>query len=61
MKNKVNNFVARYGNKYNNYAEIDLKSYKGYVKFISPDIDSSIDNIYINKIISILERGVFIE
>ena len=61
MKNKVNNFVARYGNKYNNYAEIDLKNYKGYVKFISPDIDSSIDNIYINKIISILERGVFIE
>ena len=61
VKNKVNNFVARYGNKYNNYAEIDLKSYKGYVKFISPDIDSSIDNIYINKIISILERGVFIE
>ncbi|MBP3928802.1 MAG: hypothetical protein J6D47_04425 [Peptostreptococcaceae bacterium] len=61
VKNKVNNFVARYGNKYNNYAEIDLKKYKGYVKFISPDIDSSIDNIYINKIISILERGVFIE
>ena len=61
VKNKVNNFVARYGNKYNNYAEIDLKSYKGYVKFISPDIDSNIDNIYINKIISILERGVFIE
>ena len=61
VKNKVNNFVARYGNKYNNYAEIDLKNYKGYVKFISPDIDSSIDNIYINKIISILERGVFIE
>ena len=61
VKNKVNNFVARYGNKYNNYAEIDLKNYKGYVKFISPDVDSSIDNIYINKIISILERGVFIE
>lgn len=61
VKNKVNNFVARYGNKYNNYAEINLKSYKGYIKFISPDIDSSIDNIYLNKIISILERGVFIE
>ena len=61
VKNKVNNFIARYGNKYNNYAEIDLKNYKGYVKFISPDIDTSIDNIYINKIISILERGVFIE
>ena len=61
VKNKINNFVARYGNKYNNYAEIDLKSYKGYIKYISPDIDSGIDNIYINKIISILERGVFIE
>ena len=61
VKNKINNFVARYANKFNNYAEIDLKSYKGYIKFISPDIDSSIDNIYINKIISILERGVFIE
>ena len=34
VKNKVNNFVARYGNKYNNYAEIDLKSYKGYIKYI---------------------------
>ena len=61
VKNKINNFIARYGNKYNNYAEIDLKNYKGYVKFISPDVDSSIDNIYINKIISILERGVYIE
>ena len=61
VKDKINNFVARYGNKFNNYAEIDLKSYKGYIKFISPDIDTSIDNIYINKIISILERGVFIE
>ena len=61
VKNKVNNFVARYGNKYNNYAEIDLKSYKGYIKFIAPDVDSGIDNIYINKIISILERGVYIE
>ena len=61
VKNKINNFVARYGNKYNNYGEIDLKNYKGYIKYISPDIDSGIDNIYINKIISILERGVYIE
>ena len=61
VKNKINNFIARYGNKYNNYAEIDLKTYKGYIKFISPDIGTCIDNIYINKIISILERGVFIE
>ena len=61
IKNKVENFCLRYGNKYNNYATINLKTYKGYIKFISPNIDSSIDNIYINKIRSILERGVYIE
>jgi len=61
VKNKIRNFVARFGNKYNNYATIDLKSYKGYIKFISPDIDSSIDFLYINKIREILERGVYIE
>lgn len=61
VKNKVKNFVKRYGNKYNNYATIDLKNYKGYIKFINPDIDSSIDNMYISKIREILERGIFIE
>ena len=61
VKAKINAYCERYGNKYNNYATIDIKSYKGYVKFISPYIDSKIDNIHINKIISILERGVFIE
>lgn len=61
VKQKINNFISRYGNKYNNYATINLNTYKGYVKFISPDIDSKIDNIYINKIKEILERGVFIE
>lgn len=61
IKSKVRNFCNRYGNKYNNYATINLKTYKGYIKFIAPNIDSSIDNIYINKIRSILERGVFIE
>lgn len=61
VKNKINNFVSRYGNKYNNYATIDLKTYKGYIKYISPNIDSKIDNVYINKIKEILERGVFIE
>lgn len=61
IKNKVENFCLRYGNKYNNYAIIDLKSYKGYIKYISPNIDSKIDNIYINKIKEILERGVYIE
>lgn len=61
VKQKVNNFINRYGNKYNNYATIDLKSYKGYIKFISPDIDSKIDNVYINKLKGIFERGVYIE
>lgn len=61
VKEKINNFVNRYGNKYNNYATINLKTYKGYIKFISPDIDSQIDNVYINKIKEILERGVYIE
>lgn len=60
-KNKIRNFISRYGNKYNNYATIDLKTYKGYIKFISPDIDSTIDNIYISKINEILERGIYIE
>lgn len=61
IKNKINNYCNRYGNKYNNYAKIDLTTYKGYIKFISPDIDGRIDNLYINKIIDIFERGVYIE
>ena len=61
IKNKINNFCDRYGNKYNNYGSVDLKSYKGYVKFISPNLDSKIDNIHLNKIIQILERGVYCE
>ena len=61
VKQKINNFIKRYGNKYNNYANIDLKTYKGYIKFISPDIDSKIDNVYINKLQQILERGIYIE
>lgn len=61
VKAKINSYCERYGNKYNNYATIDLKNYKGYVKMISPDIDSKIDNQYIQKLISILERGVYIE
>ena len=61
VKQKINNFVARYGNKYNNYATINLRSYKGYIKFISPNLDSKIDNIYLNKIQEIFERGVYIE
>lgn len=61
VKHKVNNFAARYGNKYNNYANIDLKTYKGYIKMIDPDLDSRIDNNHLKKIIAILERGVYIE
>lgn len=61
VKNKIINFTERYGNKFNNYATIDLKSYKGYLKMISPDLDTKIDNIHVQKIISILERGVYIE
>ncbi|MGL5752527.1 MAG: hypothetical protein ACRCXT_18470 [Paraclostridium sp.] len=61
VKNKINNFTERYGNKFNNYATIDLKNYKGYLKMISPDLDTKIDNMYVQKIISILERGVYIE
>ena len=61
VKNKVNSFIERYGNKFNNYDTIDIKSYKGYIKFIQPNIDSKIDNMHINKIIEILERGVYIE
>ena len=38
----------------------DLRSYKGYIKFISPNLNSKIDNVYLNKIQEIFERGVFI-
>lgn len=61
VKNKVENFVKRYGNKYNNYDTIDIKQYKGYIKFVDVKINSKIDNIHLNKIIEILERGVYIE
>lgn len=61
IKSKVLNFTKRYGNKYNNFSTIDLKSYKGYIKIIEPNIDSKIDNIHINKIREILERGVYCE
>ena len=61
VKSKVNNFVARYGNKFNNYAVQDIKGYKGYIKYIAPKIESNIDNMYLQEIISILERGVYCE
>lgn len=61
VKTKIRNYIARFGNKYNNYATIDIKTYKGYVKFISPNIDSKIDSVHLDKIINILERGVYFE
>lgn len=61
VKAKINSFRDRYGSKFNNYATIDLKSYKGYIKFIAPDLDGKIDNTHLNKIINILERGVYVE
>lgn len=60
-KNRIQNFIDRYGNKFNGYATIDIKNYKGFIKYNSPNLDTSIDNIYTNKIIQILERGVYIE
>lgn len=61
VKSKIENFVNRYGNKFNSYDSINLTNYKGYIKFIAPNIDGKIDNIYMSKIISILERGIYIE
>ena len=61
IKAKAISFAARYGNKFNNYATINIRNYKGYIKYINPDIDTNIDNYYLNKIINILERGVFCE
>lgn len=61
VKEKIRNFVERYGNKYNNFATIDIKTYKGYIKFSEVDIDTSIDNVFANQIAQILERGTYIE
>ena len=61
QKQKINNFISRYGNKFNNYAVINHKEYKGYLKMISPKISSKLDTTIVEKITSILERGVYIE
>ena len=61
IKNKINNFISRYGNKYNNYATINLKTYKGYIKMVSPKLEGDIDNKHLSKIREILERGVYCE
>jgi hypothetical protein len=60
-KARLLNYIDRYGNKFNNYDTIDIRTYKGYLKCTAPDIDSSIDNLYIGKIKEVLERGVYIE
>lgn len=60
-KTRVRNYIERYGNKFNNFDTIDIKNYKGFIKYSSPNITSKIDNYYLNKIIEILERGVFVE
>lgn len=61
IKNKALSFAERYGSKFNNYATINIRNYKGYIKYINPNVDSNIDNYYLNKIINILERGVYCE
>lgn len=61
VKNKIIAFNERYGNKYNNFATINIRNYKGYIKYIAPKITSNIDNIFTDKIREILERGVFVE
>lgn len=60
-KDRLKNYTERYGNKYNDYAIIDHKSYKGYVKINGVNIDSGIDNMFLSQIIQIYEGGVFIE
>ena len=61
VKNKINGFCNRYGNKYNGYGSIDIKTYKGFIKMVDVHILSAIDNIHLAKIKEILERGVYIE
>ena len=61
IKSKINNFIQRYGNKYNNYANINLKTYKGYIKMVAPKLEGDIDNNHLSKIREILERGVYCE
>lgn len=60
-KIKIKNFVKRFGYKYNSYDTVDIKNYKGYIKFNMPNVDGKIDNMYLDKIIEILERGVYID
>ena len=61
VKNKINGYCSRYGNKFNGYGSIDIKTYKGFIKMVDVHILSTIDNIHLSKIKEILERGVYIE
>lgn len=61
VKTKIRNFVERFGNKFNNYDTINHRTYKGYIKMISPNIDTTIDHEAVLKIIDIFERGVFVD
>lgn len=60
-KNKIQSFINAYGNKYNDYDVIDHLTYKGYIEYRDIDIDSKIDNQFINTLITIFEGGVHIE
>lgn len=61
VKNKVLGYINRYGNKYNNYGTINLRTYRGFVKFVAPNIDAGIDNAHSSRILQILERGIYFE
>lgn len=61
QKSKVNAFVNRFGNKFNNYGYFNITDYKGFIKLAQPNILGGIDNSFKNRIISTLERGVYFE
>lgn len=60
-KERINNFIYRYGNKYNNYATINIRAYKGYIKYNGVNISTNIDNEMTLRLKNIFERGVYIE
>ena len=62
QKEKVREFYAMYGYKYNRRASnFDFKSYTGYLKANSIVIGGGIDNMFKNKITEILSNGTYIE
>ena len=60
-KSKIISYTQRFGYKFNNFATVDLKQYKGYIKMVMPDVNATFDNDNVKKIIEILERGIKIE